>query len=265
VSDREHLTEDDLVLHHYGETGAPAGAALHLNQCESCRVSYETLRSLLETVEEMPVPERGEDYGAEVWRRLRPGLARPEDRQSAWWGWNAWVAPRRWALAAALLVMLGAGFLAGRWWQPPQTSSIASAGEIPAPVRERILLVAVGDHLERSQMMLVELINSEHADEPSVDMTSRQKRADDLVTANRIYRRTAAASGDAALAAVLDELERVLLDIARGPSQLTAQELEQVRKRIEQQGILFKVRVVGSQVREREKAPTPAKPVAGRT
>jgi hypothetical protein len=54
---------------------------------------------------------------------------------------------------------------------------------------------------------------------------------------------------------VLDELERVLLDVAHSPSKLNSVEFAQFRQRIEGDGILFKIRVVGSNLREREAAP----------
>jgi hypothetical protein len=54
---------------------------------------------------------------------------------------------------------------------------------------------------------------------------------------------------------VLDELERVLLEVAHSPSKLDSTEFEQVRQRIESQGILFKIRVVSSNLREREAPP----------
>jgi hypothetical protein len=51
----------------------------------------------------------------------------------------------------------------------------------------------------------------------------------------------------------------VLLDIAHEPSKLDSAELQQVRERIEAAGILFKIRVVGSNLREREKPSITAK------
>jgi hypothetical protein len=70
-----------------------------------------------------------------------------------------------------------------------------------------------------------------------------------------MYRQTAAHTGDTAMAGVLDELERVLLDIAHSPSELTPEELGKFRDRLEAEGILFKIRVLGSNVRNQE---TPA-------
>ena len=60
------------------------------------------------------------------------------------------------------------------------------------------------------------------------------------------------------MANVLDELEPVLLEIAHSPSNLTPAELERLRKHIEARGLLLKVRVLDSSVRQREKAIAPS-------
>ena len=142
-------------------------------------------------------------------------------------------------------------FLLGRQFPGPAPQALSPA------VRERILLVAIGDHLERSQMVLVELANAP-SDGP-LDVSAERASADDLVSANRLYRQTAARSGEPALAAVLEELERVLVEVAAGPERLVARPTSaELQRRIEARGLLFKIRVVGSQVREREKAKPPS-------
>jgi len=140
-----------------------------------------------------------------------------------------------------------AAFFAGRFW-PGQVRPAPQP--IAQPVRERILLVAVGDHLERSQMVLLELVNSKPDGE--VDISEEQQRAQDLVAANRLYRQTAARAGEAGLASVLEELERTLIEVAHRPTLLSSAEFEELRRRIEAQGILFKIRIIDSQVRQRE-------------
>jgi hypothetical protein len=86
-----------------------------------------------------------------------------------------------------------------------------------------------------------------------LDVTGEQRSAQDLLSANRIYRQAAMRTGDAGVAHVLEELERVLVELANGPSELGPGDLAALRRRIESQGVLFRVRVVGSQIREREK------------
>jgi hypothetical protein len=241
-----HLTEEQFVLYYYGEgDGSPAVRA-HLDACEACRAEYASLQRVLNVVDSAPVPERDANYGAQVWNRLRlwdrpPGLS--------WWPVNWW---RHRAAAALVATLVIAAFLAGRYYPKSQPAAqTASAGQ----VRERILLVAVGDHLERSQTVLLEVVNAQPGQ--PLDVASERERAGDLVAENRLYRQTAARTGDTRVASVLGDLEPVLLEIAHGPDRLTAEEVENLRQRIEGDGILFKVRVVGSTVRHREEKAAP--------
>jgi hypothetical protein len=241
----KHLDDSQLVILYYREEAGP-GEREHLAACDRCRAAYEELASILDQVD-LPVPERGEDYGAEVWRRVSRELQSRAPRRSFWP--HLWI-PRPWAVAAAMVVLLIAAFMAGRLWPWRQTQ--VAARPIPVQVRERILLVAVGDHLDRSQMVLLELVNARPQDD-QVDISEEQQRAQDLIDANRLYRQTALRSGDPGVATVLDELERVLLEVAHSPSHLSTQEFEQLRQRVEAQGILFKVRVIDSQLQQDER------------
>jgi hypothetical protein len=241
----KHLSDEELILHFYGER-AP-GAGEHLQTCELCRGSFQQLGRVLHAVDALEVPERSDGYEARVWNRLAPDL---NGRQAHWWNHlGSWLSPRRLAAAAAMAALLVAAFLAGRVSQRQQVAGLSG------PVRERIMLVAVGEHLERSQMILVELVNNESAG--PVDISLEKVRARDLISENRLYRQAALKSGDRGVSSLLDELERTLLEVAHSPSKLDAAEFEQIRKRIEAEGILFKIRVVGSNLRERERIPAP--------
>lgn len=234
-----HLSEDELVLHHYGES-EDAAAAAHLDACPECAASDECLRRTLAAVSASEVPGRPADYGQAVWRRLRPRLvdARPRARVLSF-------VPRL-ASFGAIAASLVLAFVLGR---TTGDRELRVTQPISAPARERILLVAVGEHLERSQMVLIELQNA--AGNGAVDIKSERAWAEQLVPANRLYRQAALRAGEPGVASVLDDLERVLLEIATSPDQLTAASLEQIRQRIEAQGILFRVRVLGSHVRGR--------------
>ena len=74
------------------------------------------------------------------------------------------------------------------------------------------------------------------------------------MSANRLYRDTAAATGDASVVDLLDQLERVLVEVAASPSGGSPSGLGEVRRRIESGSLLFKVRVVSSDLQERRKA-----------
>jgi len=259
-----HPAEETMVARLLGAASAAENEALdrHLAGCESCRAAQGQLRAVLELASMTdPPPQRGTEYGADVWLRIQPRIlaeARARKTPVTWWKPPYRVERRTWAVAATMVVLLMAAFLAGRHWPVP-------AQPIPGPARERVLLVAVGDHLERAQMMLVELMNE--GDQTAggtgatgaVDISGMQQQAESLVADNRLYRQAAAGSKDNATAAVLDELERVLVDIAHRPSTVDAGELARIRRLIESNGVLFRVKVIGSQIREREKAASPAR------
>jgi hypothetical protein len=240
-----HVSEDDLILHYYGEGAADHDARVerHLAECGACRGAFVRLQQVLAAVDTLPCPDVNGAFDARVWNRLAPAL--PARRRFL--GAFAF-RPHQWAPAGAMAALLLAAFVAGRFWPaaPAAPERLAESGD---RVRERVLLVTVGDHLERSQMVLVELLSTPV--DGKVDLSDEQARAEDLLADNRLYRQTAASAGEAAVASLLDELERVLTEVASRPARISADDVDEIRQRIEAQGILFRVRVMSSQVRER--------------
>jgi anti-sigma factor RsiW len=244
-----HLSDDELVLHYYGEMerADEARAGAHLEACHACRENYGRLQRVMAFVDSAPAVDAPDGFERIAWARLEPALR----RERHGWFRSVLLTPAYVAFAAGVLVLVGAAFIAGRM-MPKAPVATAAAGTAAEQVRERILLVDLGEHLDRSQMVLVELVSAD--DKGSVDISSERARAEQLVAANRLYRQTAVSTGDAATASVLDDLERVLVDIAASPSTMSQADLDSVRRRIESKELLFKVRVISTQVREREKA-----------
>jgi len=248
----KHMTEQELIAYREGVVEQRAAVSEHLAACEECREELERIEAVLATLDTLPVPDPGADYGRRVWQQIAPRL--PE-RPQAWW--QAWFQPRRLAVIGAFAALIIAAFVAGRITKRgPDKDNIASTEQ----VRERILIVAVGEHLGHSERMLVELSNAAPSDpaQKQVNISSEQRRAEDLLQENRLYRQTALQEGDTGLADTLDELERVLLDVAHSPEEVTPKQLEAIRQKIEARGILFKVRVVGKELQQRQEATMPA-------
>jgi hypothetical protein len=247
----QHLTDDDLILHYYGETspGDERQATLHLQQCGLCRVEYTRLQRVLASIDERSVSvEPGPAFERTVWARLEPGL-KPVRR--SWMGWLL-TSPAPLGLAAAVVVLVVGAFFAGRALSPAPAAPTAVAAAADQ-IRERILLSDVGEHLDRSQMALVELVSGD--DNTSVDIANERSRAEQLVADTRLYRQTAQETGDVALSELLDEIERVLTEVAATPEAGSSRDLADVRRRIESRDLLFKVRVIASEIRERQRAP----------
>ena len=87
------------------------------------------------------------------------------------------------------------------------------------------------------------------------DISAEQGRADDLLDASRLYRQDAVDAGEQSVAVVLDALERSLLEIVNSPSKISTADLEQIRRRIDAAALLFKVRVMSDELRQRENSP----------
>lgn len=238
----KHLTDEQIVLHCYGDAADGAAIDRHLQTCPQCRLEFEKVKSLLAEIPPVPVPEPPAYLEEKIWLNVRDRL--PQKQLSPW---QHIFSPARWIVVAAVAVLVIAAFIAGRYWP-------SSGGKQPQVIAKvdpnKILLVAVGDHLERSQILLIEIMNTDAGG--SIDLSDEQKQARNLLDSNRLYRLSAQRDGDPAVARVLDDLERVLTEIANGPSELSPQDLKQIRERIQSQDLLFKIHVIDSNVQRRE-------------
>lgn len=250
----KHMTEEELIAYREGIATEGAAISEHLAKCKECGAELERIELVLAALDTLPVPDPGADYGRRVWQQIVPRL--PEKR-ARWW--QAWMEPRQLAALGAITALIIAAFWIGRVTKRDHAGGDVASRE---QVRERVLIVAVGEHLGHSERMLVELSNAEpvNPSQKLVNISTEQRRAEDLLEENRLYRRTALQEGDAGLASVLDELERVLLDVAHSPEEVTPAQLEAIRQKIEAQGILFKVRVVSQDLQQRQKENKPVPP-----
>jgi len=132
-------------------------------------------------------------------------------------------------------------------------STVRTTPPLAGDANPRVLLLVVGDHLDSSERLLVELSNADP--KGTFDIAGDRLRSKELVAANRIYRQTAARTGDSRITSILEELEPVLLEISHAPDHLRGAALVDLQRRIEARGLLFKVRVIGSEVDRSGSAP----------
>jgi hypothetical protein len=81
-----------------------------------------------------------------------------------------------------------------------------------------------------------------------------RRLAEELLENNRLYRQTAAQVGEAGFEETLEDLERILLEISHSPDTVEASDIESLRRRIASLELLFRVRVLESQIRGRREA-----------
>jgi hypothetical protein len=242
-------SDEELILHYYGEAADPAAVAEALAASPAVRARFEAIREFLDGMREPPVPERDERYGAAVWSRLEPRLAAPAARHR----WLAFRPGPTLALAATLALAVVGAFLVGRVTAPtpPAPEPPALAG-FSAASRERILLAAVAHHLERTGRLLTELKNGAGA--LTVESGGgAMGRAEELLDANRLYRQAAREAGEGWLVPLLAELEPFLAEAAHAPVTAAA-DSAQLGQRLAASDVLFKVRVVEARLRRLQRS-----------
>ncbi|HEX3581588.1 MAG TPA: hypothetical protein VH087_07475 [Thermoanaerobaculia bacterium] len=248
----QHLTEEQLVAHYYRDDDAPGAATEHLAACAGCAAEFDSITRVLALVKDAPVPERGDEYGEQVWTRLRWRLGAPSRRKQ--WQWLA---------VAAVMAM---GLCTGVVWNGRHTPNQANVARVSAPAlpshagtiagatqNQRVLVVVVSDHLEASERMLTDVSNADPT--KTFDAEAQQERAAELVASNRIYRQTALQRGDERIASLLSDLEPILVELAHAGKTLSPDELASIQKRIESKGLLFKVRVMSAQTGGGDRVP----------
>jgi hypothetical protein len=230
-----HLTEEELTEVYYG--GSTPATQEHLQNCSECQTNLVRLEDLLRSFQQYRPPEPDEDFEERIWNKLSGRLSREKS-------WRLFLfrpfvlAP---ALAGLLALAIGIGLVIERGDGPRGISAQAQA---------RVLSNTLTDHLDRSQILLAEVANAK----PGPDaLKSAQEIARDLVDENRLLRLASNRTGDATRGALLEDLERTLLSIANAPSNFSPDDLSDLQRRIDEEGLRFKVRITDDDLRREER------------
>ena len=213
-----HLSDEEMVLEYYGES-----RATHLEDCAECRERLRQLQVSLNLMNSYTAPEPDPKLEARVWAKVSKEIG---VKRRSNWKWFAWPV----IVMASLLV----AFFVGRVTKAPD--GVTAIAYLP---QQQILRAAAAEHFERSQMVLMETSNG------AARLT--RARAEELISNNRLLRRSAEQAGQVGTAELLEELERVLLEIAHSPETMSQEEATALQARIREQGLLFRVRLLGKQ------------------
>jgi hypothetical protein len=240
-----HLTEEELIAHAYSEDGKDA-AQQHLEACGECANAYTALRSDLAEMKFAAPPARDDLYGNQVWESISGSLSPYEVRKTQWLRGGLW---RGFTYALAGLALVTCAFVGGRLWEHRKAQTVAGNHSQPsqpgiAHPPQRVVVVVLSDHLDRSERLLVEL---KHVDAGSSGMISPlQDEAQSLLAANRICRQNAQHDDDPALATALDRLDHLLVQLANQPGGLNSTTISKLQDEMNADGLLFEVRVLRS-------------------
>lgn len=246
-----HLTEEELIEHFYaGQAGDPASRAYrsaqrHLDGCAECAAESAKLADDMKQMSGLKYDELSAAYGESVWNRLAGRLPSPvmdaAPRRRLSWGLML-----GWTAACALLIV--SAFEIGRVWENRQHPRNAVVKPV-APLPRQVVVVVLGDHLDRTERLLVEL---KHADGEDAEVVKPLgEEAQNLLVANHVFLEDADKSGDEALTQALNHLDHLLADVANAPGGLNAASIARLQKEMQAEGLLFKVRVLRSRPEHR--------------
>ncbi|HEY3704435.1 MAG TPA: hypothetical protein VGL22_05190, partial [Terracidiphilus sp.] len=176
-----------------------------------------------------------------------PRLAQSRVRRFAWL--------QALSYAGGCAVLAFCAFHLGRIWEhrhAPQPMA-QTAPAAPANSQPKVIVVVLGDHLDRSEQLLVELKHSD-VEAGRAELQPLKDEARSLLAANRVFRDDAERDGDASLSKALNHLDRLLTEIANRPNGLDAVEAARIRDEMNAEGLLFEVRVLRSKNPHRTKA-----------
>jgi hypothetical protein len=238
-----HLREEELIEYFYTRDEAGARASRHVEDCAECAVAYAALRADLEEMEFAQPPTRDAGYGERVWESLAPRLSAYPAPQRSWLRSGFWMG-LSYATACGLLV--SSAFIAGTLWEKNQTHPTTATKPATPALKEKVVLVVLGDHLDRSERLLVEL---KHADVDSAEMVSPlREEAKSLLAANRVCLKSATQGDDPELKTALDDLNRLLDQLANQPEGLNSAAIARLQSEMNSDGLLFEVRVLRSRI-----------------
>lgn len=245
-----HLNDNQLVLLYYREPLEEAGFDGHLAGCASCLARFERLSRVLRVVAQDDVPEPAGDFESRMTARVLAVAKTPERGHLLRFPGRFKGATRILAAGAALAACLLLAFSVGR-----QLGRVEEQTLTASQTQERVLLSALGEHLGRSRVTLVELKNREVSE---ADLKNLQVAAENLVSASRLFRAAAERAGEGQIADVMEETERLLVRFAAAPDADASAELEGLRKRVDSRDLLFRLQVMEGQVEKRERTMSPA-------
>jgi hypothetical protein len=239
-----HLNEEQLIELYYSHDGPEA--ARHLGECTQCARTYASLQADLADLKSIDPPPRDDSYGEHVWRAIAPRLPVYPARPKPWFRQPLGLGL---CSAAACTLLVAAAFYAGRVWEHRQAPhTVAVRPTAPAP--QRVVVVLLSDHLDRSERLLVQLKHA-NADDTGLASPLRDE-ARSLLVANRKCRQDAEHAGDPALTHALDHLNQLLSELANQPGGLNAAAIARLQNEMNTDGLLFEVRVLRSRIPNRQ-------------
>ena len=213
---------------------------------------------------EAPAPDAA--YWKGYWNELS-GRLEPPRRRTILPDWHAWFPPLvhpvrpAWISVAAAVLLVATGIFIGQsgFFGRPETGTAMQATVFdPGLVAEFNELAA--DYMKRSKMVLLGLNNFDtRLDDPAaLDITRQRDLSQELLFQGRLLRSHQVAAADPRLQILIDEIERVLLQVANSRGEDPRWTIQMVQEGIDKNSILLRITLVEiDQIDEPDEAEEP--------
>jgi hypothetical protein len=265
-ADREcRRTRDRLLLHYYSALDADERAALvrHLASCDACAREWATTQRILGEVSRTAAFPRESEVDWERFARDTVARARLEEEGASMPAATSWLpvqlsSTARWGLAAAVgLALFFAIFTVGR--PPSRLPEGPPVAELDPHEAAQFLQRAMAIQgatrtLREGRALLVNLVRTPvrcRRLDGEYDVILEKRRSHDLLRRTHLYRRELERVGDERLAALVEQLGVLLLQVSALQDCATAQQIHDMRQTIERRRILLRIDLVTREVEKR--------------
>ncbi|MCH8328312.1 MAG: zf-HC2 domain-containing protein [Candidatus Marinimicrobia bacterium] len=232
----------------YGDLGSRTQARFdeHLQGCSQCAGMFLQFQQTLAITDRRELARADEESMQGFWERLEPHLGRTPATPA----WR--LAPLRlvltdWAnrpalAAAAALLLVAVGIFIGRINPANYGGVQAQAAAVLSPALTAEFNEQFGHYLERTKMILLGMDNYQLEEGTSGDNLDHQRAISrELLAQGRDLKAHAAISSNASVGYLIDDIERILLQLANsddGDLELT---VEIIQSGMQRNGIMLKI------------------------
>jgi hypothetical protein len=224
----------------------------HLSSCETCSAEYQQLSWTLKVMDHREIPVAQPEYWQNYWARLSERLPAKMPR-IFWPDWRSWfppvALPGRPALIplVAALLLVATGIFIGR------TTLLRGPGPgvpVQATVFDPSLIAEFNElassYLERTKMVLMGLNNFDpRMDDPAALNVSRHRDlSQELLLQGRMLRNHQVTAADPRMQILIDEIERVLLQVANSSGEDPMWTVRMAQEGIDKNSILLRITLV---------------------
>ncbi|UCH61589.1 MAG: anti-sigma factor [Fidelibacterota bacterium] len=239
----------------------------HLATCPNCAEEYQQLLWTLNIMDQRQPPAIDPAYWEGFWNRLSDRL-KPDRRKVFRPDWRRWFPPvtlpvrPAWVSVAAAVLLIATGVYIGRsiYLGQPNGPAAVTRAEVLDPAVIAEFNGMLSHYLGQSRSLLLGLENFDTGyDDPALlDFPRQQMMSWELLVQGQEIKRHAVASSDPRLQHLVNEIERVLLQLANSEGEDLEWTIRLVQEGVEQNAILVKINLTeqeqGEEVIEESKS-----------